>query len=38
VFEVYLITYSQATAEAFIGKWKRVAPKIYRRTYDDLSE
>jgi len=38
VFELNLITYSQATAEAFIGKWKRVAPKIYRRTYDDLAE
>jgi hypothetical protein len=36
VFELNLITYSQATAESFINKWRNVAPKIYKRTYDDL--
>jgi hypothetical protein len=36
IFELNLVTYSQATAEAFIHKWKHAAPKIYKRTYDDL--
>jgi hypothetical protein len=38
VFELSLITYSQASAESFIKKWRRVAPKIYKSTYDDLVE
>ena len=38
VFELNLVTYSKATAEAFISKWKRVAPVIYKNTYDTLSE
>jgi hypothetical protein len=38
VFELNLVTYSQASAEAFINKWKHVAPKIYKNTYDKLSE
>lgn len=38
VFELNLITYSQASAEAFISKWKNAAPIIYKNTYDSLSE
>jgi predicted transcriptional regulator len=38
VFELNLVTYSQASAESFIRKWKFVAPKIYKTTYDDLAE
>ena len=38
VFELNLVTYSQASAEAFINKWKHVAPNIYKCTYDKLSE
>jgi predicted transcriptional regulator len=38
VFELSLITYSQASAESFIRKWKRVAPRIYKNTYDELME
>ncbi|MDD5017381.1 MAG: DUF4364 family protein [Eubacteriales bacterium] len=38
VFELNLIIYSQHSAEAFINKWKKVAPKIYKDTYDSLSE
>lgn len=36
VFELSLMTYSQSSAEAFTKKWKHVAPKIYKSTYDDL--
>lgn len=38
VFEVNLVTYSRASAEAFIAKWKNVAPIIYKNTYDSLSD
>ncbi len=38
VFELNLVTYSQTSAETFIKKWKDVAPKIYKSTYDKLSE
>lgn len=38
VFELNLITYSKDSAEAFIKKWKDVAPKIYKNTYDSLAE
>lgn len=38
VFELNLVTYSQTSAEAFIKKWKNVAPHIYKSTYDKLSE
>lgn len=38
VFELNLVTYSQTSAESFIKKWKDVAPKIYKSTYDKLSE
>jgi hypothetical protein len=38
VFELNLITYSKESAEAFIKKWKDVAPKIYKSTYDSLAE
>lgn len=38
VFELSLITYSKESAEAFIKKWKDVAPKIYKSTYDSLAE
>ena len=38
VFELNLITYSQNSAEEFIKKWKHVAPKIYKSTYDSLAE
>jgi len=38
VFELSLITYSQESAESFIKKWKDVAPKIYKSTYDSLAE
>lgn len=38
VFELNLVTYSKASAEAFINKWKNVAPSIYKATYDSLSE
>lgn len=38
VFELNLVTYSQASAEAFIKKWKSTAPIIYKNTYDSLSE
>ena len=32
VFELNIVTYSQASAETFINKWKSVAPKIYKHT------
>ncbi len=38
VFELNLITYSKDSAEAFIRKWKLVAPKLYKCTYDMLAE
>jgi len=38
VFELNLVTYSKASAEAFINKWKHVAPIIYKNTYDTLAE
>jgi len=38
VFELSIIAYSKASAEAFIAKWKRTAPKIYKNTYDVLAE
>ena len=38
VFELNLITYSKDSAEAFIHKWKDVAPKLYKSTYDMLAE
>ena len=38
VFELNLVTYSKRTAEAFISKWKNVAPVIYKDTYDTLAE
>ena len=38
VFELSLITWSKNSAEAFIRKWKDVAPAIYKSTYDTLSE
>lgn len=38
VFELNLITCSQSSAEAFIRKWKDVAPAIYKTTYDSLAE
>ncbi len=38
VFELNLVTFSKASAEAFISKWKRVAPIIYKNTYDTLAE
>lgn len=38
VFELNLIMYSQNSAEDFIKKWKDVAPKIYKSTYDFLAE
>jgi hypothetical protein len=38
VFELNLVTYSQTSAETFIKKWKDVAPKIYKSTYDKLSD
>lgn len=38
VFELNLVTYSQTSAETFIKKWKDVAPKIYKSTYEKLSE
>ncbi|MGI5849259.1 MAG: DUF4364 family protein [Christensenellales bacterium] len=38
VFELNLITYSQNSAEDFIKKWKHVAPKIYKNTYNSLAE
>ena len=38
VFELNLITYSQVSAETFISKWKKVAPKIYKSAYDGLAE
>lgn len=38
VFELSLMTYSQASAESFISKWKTTAPKIYKVTYDSLSD
>jgi len=38
VFELNLTTYSQNAAEDFIKKWKDVAPKIYKNTYDNLAE
>jgi predicted transcriptional regulator len=38
VFELNLITCSKTSAEAFIRKWKHVAPAIYKTTYDSLSE
>ena len=38
VFELNLITYSQHSAQSFINRWKVAAPKIYKNTYDSLSE
>jgi hypothetical protein len=38
VFELNLITFSKTSAEAFISKWKHVAPIIYKNTYDTLAE
>lgn len=38
VFELNLVTCSQTSAETFIKNWKHVAPKIYKNTYDTLSE
>ncbi len=38
VFELNLVTYSKHSAEDFIKKWKDVAPKIYKNTYDFLAE
>ncbi len=38
VFELNLITWSKSSAEAFIRKWKDVAPAIYKTAYDSLSE
>lgn len=38
VFELNLVTYSKNSAEAFIRKWKDVAPAIYKSTYDSLAE
>ncbi len=38
VFELNLVTWSKNSAEAFIRKWKDVAPAIYKSTYDSLSE
>ena len=38
VFELNLMTYSQHSAEEFVRKWKQVAPKIYKNTYDSLAE
>lgn len=38
VFELNLVTYSKSSAQAFIAKWKSVAPKIYKNTYDILAE
>ena len=38
VFELNIVTYSQTSAEAFINRWKSVAPKIYKQTYDILSD
>ncbi len=38
VFEINLVTYSKSSAQAFIEKWKSVAPSIYKSTYFTLSE
>jgi len=38
VFELNLITWSKNSAEAFIRRWKDVAPAIYKSTYDILSK
>lgn len=38
VFELNLITCSQASAETFISKWKKAAPAIYKNTYNSLSD
>jgi len=38
VFELNLNTYSKDSAEAFIKRWKEVAPRIYKSTYDSLAE
>lgn len=38
VFELNLVTYSKSSAEDFIAKWKDVAPRIYKSTYDMLAE
>jgi len=38
VFELNLVTYSKASAQAFIENWKNIAPKIYKSTYDILAE
>jgi len=38
VFELNLITWSKNSAEAFIHRWKDVAPAIYKATYDILSK
>ncbi|NLT97010.1 MAG: hypothetical protein GXW96_02435, partial [Christensenellaceae bacterium] len=38
VFELNLITWSKNAAEAFIRRWKDVAPAIYKSTYDILSK
>lgn len=38
VFELTLVTYSKSSAQAFIDKWKSVAPTIYKNTFFTLSE
>jgi hypothetical protein len=38
VFELTLVTYSKSSAQAFIDKWKSVAPAIYKNTFTTLSQ